>query len=53
VLGEGGFGKVLLAQCKTTGKLHYQEECYAIKVLKKYDIHMDGLVSCYGREEYS
>jgi hypothetical protein len=35
VLGEGGFGKVHIAQYETPGKHNYQEEYYAIKVLKK------------------
>jgi serine/threonine protein kinase len=44
MLGEGGYGKVLLAQCKSPGKPHYKEECYATKVVKKYDIKVKGLI---------
>ena len=45
VLGEGGFGKVLLAQCKSPSKPHYKEEYYALKVVKKYDIKVKGLIN--------
>ena len=44
VLGQGGFGKVLLAESKSAGTLQHEEGLYAVKVLKKRDIIKDNSV---------
>ena len=43
VLGEGAFGKVLLAQHKPPSRPHYKDEFYAIKVLKKKNTIVDSV----------
>lgn len=43
VLGQGGFGKVLLAECKSKGRRHDEGLC-AVKVLKKENVIRDNCV---------
>jgi 3-phosphoinositide dependent protein kinase-1 len=37
MLGQGGFGKLLLAECKSRGRSHHEGLC-AVKVLKKENV---------------
>jgi serine/threonine protein kinase len=42
VLGQGGFGKVLLAAQKSANRFHWQGKLCAVKVMEKRDIVLRG-----------